>query len=86
MWEDPIVKETRAAREELFARFNHNLAALCEYLARNSVSTAAVSSRVSRVALRLEAPKKCLAWARVLRDDQVRAERRGRLPGHGRQH
>jgi len=32
MWEDPIVKETRAAREELFARFNHNLAALCEYL------------------------------------------------------
>ena len=32
MWEDPIVKETRAAREELFARFNHNLAALCENL------------------------------------------------------
>ena len=32
MWEDPIVKETRAAREELFARFNHDLAALCEYL------------------------------------------------------
>jgi len=32
MWEDPIVKETRAAREELFARFNHGLAALCEYL------------------------------------------------------
>lgn len=32
MLEDPIVKETRAAREELFARFNHNLAALCEYL------------------------------------------------------
>jgi len=32
MWEDPIVKETRAAREELFARFNHNLAALCEHL------------------------------------------------------
>lgn len=32
MWEDPIVKETRAAREELFARFNHDLAALCAYL------------------------------------------------------
>ena len=32
MWEDPIVKETRAAREELFNRFNHDLAALCEYL------------------------------------------------------
>ena len=32
MWEDPIVKETRAARSELSARFNHNLAALCRYL------------------------------------------------------
>ena len=32
MWEDPIVKETRAAREELFARFNHNLADLCRHL------------------------------------------------------
>jgi len=32
MWEDPIVKETRAAREELAARFNHDLAALCRYL------------------------------------------------------
>lgn len=32
MWEDPIVKETRAAREELFARFNHDLAALCRFL------------------------------------------------------
>jgi hypothetical protein len=32
MWEDPIVKKTRAAREELFARFNHDLAALCEHL------------------------------------------------------
>ena len=34
MWEDPIVEETRAAREELFARFNYDLAALCEYLRR----------------------------------------------------
>jgi len=32
MWEDPIVKETRAAREELFARFNHDLGALCRFL------------------------------------------------------
>jgi hypothetical protein len=32
MWEDPIVTETRAAREELAARFNHDLAALCRYL------------------------------------------------------
>lgn len=32
MWEDPIVKETHAAREELSARFNHDLAALCRYL------------------------------------------------------
>jgi len=32
VWEDPIVKETRAAREELFARFNYDLAALCDYL------------------------------------------------------
>jgi hypothetical protein len=27
IWEDPIVKETRAAREELLARFNHDLGA-----------------------------------------------------------
>ena len=32
MWEDPIVKETRAAREALFARFDYDLAALCQYL------------------------------------------------------
>ena len=32
MWEDSIVKETRAAREELFARFHNDLAALCSYL------------------------------------------------------
>lgn len=32
MWEDPIVEETRAAREALSARFNHDLAALCRYL------------------------------------------------------
>jgi hypothetical protein len=32
MWEDPIVKETRAAREELLERFDYNLDALCRYL------------------------------------------------------
>jgi hypothetical protein len=32
MWEDPIVQETRAAREELSARFNHDLSELCRYL------------------------------------------------------
>lgn len=32
MWEDPIVKETRAAREELLERFDYDLDALCEYL------------------------------------------------------
>ena len=32
MWEDPIVKETRDAREELLKRFDYDLDALCEYL------------------------------------------------------
>ena len=32
MREDPIVKETRAAREELLKRFNYDLDALCAYL------------------------------------------------------
>jgi hypothetical protein len=32
MWEDPIVKETRLAREELFAQFGHDLAKFCEHL------------------------------------------------------
>jgi len=32
MWEDPIVEETRAAREELLQRFNYDLDALCAYL------------------------------------------------------
>jgi hypothetical protein len=32
MWEDLIVKETRAAREELLERFNFDLEALCSYL------------------------------------------------------
>ena len=32
MGDDPIVKETRAAREELLKRFNYDLDALCDYL------------------------------------------------------
>lgn len=32
MREDPIVKETRAAREELLARFDYDLDALCAFL------------------------------------------------------
>lgn len=32
MWDDPIVKETRAAREELLRRFNYDLDALCAHL------------------------------------------------------
>jgi hypothetical protein len=32
MWEDPIVKETRAAREELLERFDYDLDALCAWL------------------------------------------------------
>lgn len=32
MWEDPIVRETRNAREELLERFGYDLDALCEYL------------------------------------------------------
>lgn len=34
MREDPIVRETREAREELLKRFNYDLDALCEYLAQ----------------------------------------------------
>lgn len=32
MWTDPIVEETRRAREELAARFGHDVDALCRYL------------------------------------------------------
>jgi hypothetical protein len=32
MWDDPIVKETRAAREELLKQFNYDLDALCAHL------------------------------------------------------
>jgi DNA polymerase III delta subunit len=39
MWEDPIVKETRAAREGLLQRFNYDLDALCEYLQQLEVQS-----------------------------------------------
>jgi len=39
MWEDPIVKETRAAREELLQRFNYDLDALCAYLEQVEVQS-----------------------------------------------
>ena len=32
MWEDPIVEETRKARQEHAARFNYDLAAICRDL------------------------------------------------------
>jgi hypothetical protein len=31
-WEDPIVAEVRKTRQEIFARFNHDLDAYFEYL------------------------------------------------------
>jgi len=40
MREDPIVKETRAAREELMKRFNYDLDALCEYLEQLEATSA----------------------------------------------
>jgi hypothetical protein len=39
MWEDPIVKETRAAREELLKRFDYDLDALCAYLEQLEVQS-----------------------------------------------
>ena len=59
MWEDPIVKETRAAREELFARFNHDLAALCEYLReKQREHSGRVVTREPRRPEAVDAPKK----------------------------
>jgi hypothetical protein len=59
MWEDPIVKETRAAREELFARFNHDLAALCEFLReKQGEHGGRVVTREPRRPEAEEAPKK----------------------------
>jgi hypothetical protein len=39
MWDDPIVKETRAAREELLERFDYDLDALCEYLQQTEAAS-----------------------------------------------
>jgi len=36
MNEDPIVEETRTAGLELFARFNNDIHAVCEYLRRRA--------------------------------------------------
>jgi hypothetical protein len=58
MWEDSIVKETRA-REELFARFNHDLAALCRYLREKQRDhSGRVVALESRRPETVEAPKK----------------------------
>jgi bisphosphoglycerate-dependent phosphoglycerate mutase len=32
VWEDPIVKEVRVAREQISAEHNHDLRALCKHL------------------------------------------------------
>ena len=56
MWDDPIVKETRAAREELLERFNYDLDALCAYLEE-------VGSQSTKKAVTLE-PRRPLVAAR----------------------
>jgi len=43
MWEDLIVKETREARERLFARCNNDLATLCRFFERKRASTPTAS-------------------------------------------
>ena len=40
MNEDPIVDEVRRAGEALFDRFGHDMAAVCEYLARRTAQAA----------------------------------------------
>ena len=56
MWEDPIVKETRAAREELLKRFNYDLDALCEYLQQEEARS--VKKAVTLEPRRPTAPRK----------------------------
>ena len=58
MWEDPIVKETRAAREELLKRFNYDLDALCEYLQQQETRSA--KKAVTLEPRRPTAPRKVL--------------------------
>ena len=63
MWEDPIVKETRAAREELFARFNHDLAKLCAHLRqREQEHGGRVVTREPRRPEPVETVKKMTRW------------------------
>ena len=58
MWEDPIVRETRNAREELLERFNYDLDALCEYLEQ-------VGKRVGKEAVTLPPRRPALATRKV---------------------
>ncbi len=58
MWEDPIVRETRNAREELLERFNYDLDALCEYLEQ-------VGKRVGKQAVTLPPRRPAVATRKV---------------------
>jgi hypothetical protein len=58
VWEDPIVRETRNAREELLERFNYDLDALCEYLEQ-------VGKRVGKEAVTLPPRRPALATRKV---------------------
>jgi hypothetical protein len=58
VWEDPIVRETRNAREELLERFNYDLDALCEYLEQ-------VGKRVGKEAVTLPPRRPAVATRKV---------------------
>jgi hypothetical protein len=58
VWKDPIVRETRNAREELLERFNYDLDALCEYLEQ-------VGKRVGKEAVTLPPRRPALATRKV---------------------
>jgi hypothetical protein len=58
VWEDPIVRETRNAREELLERFNYDLDALCEYLEQ-------VGKRVGKQAVTLPPRRPAVATRKV---------------------
>ena len=58
MWEDPIVRETRNAREELLERFSYDLDALCEYLEQ-------VGKRVGKEAVTLPPRRPAVATRKV---------------------
>ncbi len=58
MWEDPIVRETRNAREELLERFGYDLDALCEYLEQ-------VGKRVGKEAVTLPPRRPAVATRKV---------------------